>query len=118
MNLEDLLMYQTQLVVLPSGSALFSEGDSGDAMYVLMSGSAEVVVKGKIVETATTGAILGELALIDNSPRSASVIARTDCNLVAINTARFNDLVRELPDFALYVMRGMAERLRRLGKLL
>ena len=118
MQLEDLLMYQTDLMVLPLGNPLFTVGEQGDAMYVLMAGRADVVVRDKVVETAEVGAILGELALLDNSPRSATVIAMTDCNLIEINAERFNTLVREVPDFALYVMRGMADRLRRTGGLL
>lgn len=118
MNLEDLMMYQTDLLALDAGKALFNEGDSGDSMYVLMSGTADVVVHGKVVESAQTGAILGELALIDNSPRSATVVATSDCNLVAIDADRFRLLVKEVPDFALYVMRGMAARLRKVGSLL
>jgi CRP/FNR family cyclic AMP-dependent transcriptional regulator len=118
MNLEDLMMYQTDLVAIDKGDMLFSEGEKGDSMYVLMSGTADVIVHGKVVESAGVGAILGELAIIDNSPRSATVKATSDCNLVAIDASRFRDLVREVPDFPLYVMRSMATRLRKVGSLL
>ena len=118
MKIEELLMYQTDLQVLPAGSTLFSEGDSGDSMYVLMSGTADVMLRGKVVETATSGAILGEMAIIDNSPRAASVIARDDCSFIAINAERFNDLTREVPNFAVHVMRAMADRLRRVDRML
>ena len=118
MNIEDLLTYQTDLLLLEAGKPLFSAGDRGNEMYVLMSGRADIIVRDRVVETAEMGAVLGEMALIDNSPRAATVIATADCNLVAINAERFNTLVREVPDFALYVMRGMAERLRKTGKLL
>ena len=118
MKIEELLMYQTDVMVLPVGHTLFSEGDPGDSMYVLMSGRADIMLRGKVLETAISGAILGELAIIDNSPRSATVVAREDCSLIAINANRFSALTREMPDFALHVMRAMADRLRRLGKLL
>ena len=52
------------------------------------------------------------------TPRSATVIAKSDSNLMAIDLIRFLAVARERPDFALYIMRSMAERLRRLGKLL
>lgn len=117
-KIEELLMYQTDLQVLPAGSTLFTEGESGDSMYVLVSGLADVMLRGKIVETATSGAILGEMAIIDNSPRAASVIARDDCSFIAINAERFNDLTREVPNFALHVMRAMADRLRRVDQML
>jgi len=118
MNLEDLMMYQTDLVALDAGENLFTEGEKGDTMYVLMAGTADVLVHGKVVESAQAGAILGELAIIDNSPRSATVVATSECNLLAIDDRRFRTLVKELPDFALYVMRSMATRLRKVGSLL
>lgn len=118
MKLEDLLLHQTDLVMLPDGETLFKEGEAGDTMYVLMSGTADISVKGRVVETATSGAILGELALIDNSPRSANVVATSTCNLLAINAERFTELVREVPGFPMYVMQSMAARLRSMGALL
>ncbi len=118
MKIEELLMYQTDLQVLPAGATLFAEGEPGDSMYVLVSGRADVMLRGKIVETATSGAILGEMAIIDNSPRAASVVARDECSFIAINAGRFNDLTREVPNFALHVMRAMADRLRRVDRLL
>ncbi len=118
MNLEDLLPYQTDLMVLPEGKTLFTEGESGQQMYVLISGSVEVKIRGKLVETAGPGVILGELAIIDNSPRSATAVATTECTLLALDADRFRLMARELPDFALDVMRGMAGRLRRTGQLL
>ena len=118
MKLEEFMMHQTDVLVLSAGDTLFSEGDAGDSMYVLLSGQADVMLRGKLVETLTSGSIVGELALIDDAPRSASVVAREDCNLIAINAARFRTLTRENPDFALHVMRAMADRLRNVGKLL
>ncbi len=118
MKLEDLLIYQTDLLVLSAGETLFKEGDAGDAMYVLMSGTADISVKGRVVELANAGAILGELALIDNSPRSANVVATSECNLLAIDAKRFAELVHEVPGFAMYVMQSMAARLRKMGSLL
>ncbi len=118
MKIEELMLYQTDVMLLPAGKPLFSEGDAGDSMYVLVSGTANVTLRGKVIENAKSGAILGEMAIIDNSPRSASVVAVDDCSLIAINASRFSALTREMPDFALHVMRAMADRLRRVGKLL
>ena len=118
MKLEDLLVHQTDLLFLSNGETLFKEGETGDAMYVLMSGSADIIVKGRVVEQADAGAILGELALIDNSPRSANVVATSECNLIALDTKRFTELVHEVPGFAMYVMQSMAARLRKMGSLL
>lgn len=118
MNLEDLLPYQTDLKIIPVGHTLFNAGDAGKDMYVVISGHVDVTINGRVVESAMPGAILGELAMIDGAPRSAKAIAREECALLAIDQMRFRELARELPDFALDVMKAMADRLRRLGKLL
>lgn len=118
MNLEDLLPYQTDLMILPQGAALFNEGERGTEMYVLISGSMEVKIRGKLVETAAPGVILGEMAIMDDSPRSATAVATAECSLLAIDASRFKEMARDVPDFALDVMRGMAVRLRRTGQLL
>ncbi|HEU5100134.1 MAG TPA: Crp/Fnr family transcriptional regulator [Roseiflexaceae bacterium] len=62
---------------------------------------------------AGPGGIVGEMALIDDRPRSATAVAATDCRLVPIDERRFTFLVQQTPMFALAVMRVMAERLRR-----
>ena len=118
MDVKELLSFQTDLMMLEAGKTLFTDGEMGDTMYVVISGEFEVFVREKLVETAVSGAVLGELAMIDGSPRSATVIAKSDSNLMAIDLIRFLALARERPEFALFIMRSMAERLRRLGKLL
>ena len=112
MNLVQLFHHETDLQALPAGQALFNQGEQGDLMYVLMSGTAEIIVHNKVVETAEAGAILGELAMIDDGTRSATVIAKTDCMFLPIERKRFNFLIQQTPNFALHVMRVMADRLR------
>jgi len=112
MNLAQLFHHATDLQSLPAGQALFKEGDKGNLMYVLMTGTAEIVVHGRVVEVAGPGAIFGEMAMIDDEPRSATVLAKSDCTLLPITRDRFNFLVQQTPNFALHVMRVMADRLR------
>ncbi len=118
MKIEEFLMHQTDVRLLPAGHTLFAEGDAGDSMYVLLSGRADVLLRDKLVETLRVGSIVGELAIIDDAPRAASVVAREDCNFITINAARFRTLTHENPDFALHVMKVMADRLRNTGKLI
>jgi CRP-like cAMP-binding protein len=72
------------------------------------------MIDGKLVETVRPGGILGEMALIDAAPRSATAIAKTQCVLVPIDEKRFADLIQRRPEFALHVMRVLANRLRRM----
>jgi CRP-like cAMP-binding protein len=105
-------------IYVPSGQAIFREGERGTVMYLLMDGMADLTVGGTMVELAIAGSIIGEMALIDDSERSATLTARTDCKLVAIDGKRFDVLVRESPGFARHVMKVMAERLRRMNERL
>lgn len=118
MNLAELFRHETELQSLPAGQALFKEGEHGDLMYVLMSGTAEITVHNRVVENAEAGAVFGEMAMIDDNTRSATVIAKSDCKLLPIEHKRFNFLIQQTPNFALHVMRVMADRLRRTDELL
>ena len=118
MNLIELFQGEQDLLTVPMGETVFSLGDPGDVMYVLMSGSADIVVHGKVVETAGAGAILGEMSMIDDSPRAATVVAKTECKLVVIEPRGFRFLIQESPDFAIHVMRVMADRIRNTDRFL
>ncbi len=114
LNFATLFQHETDLMEVPAGQALFREGDDmNDTMYVLVSGVAEIQVRGRLVETAKAGALLGEMAMIDQGTRSATVVAKTPCRFVVIGRKRFNFLVQQTPNFALGVMRVIANRLRR-----
>jgi CRP-like cAMP-binding protein len=113
MNLALLFRHEPELQNLSAGEVLFKEGDHGDLMYILMSGLAEIIVKGKVMEKIGEGSILGEMAMIDDGGRSATVVAISDCKLATVDRNRFNFLVQQTPNFALYVMRVMADRLRK-----
>lgn len=82
-------------------------------MYVLMSGTAEIIVRNRVMEIAEAGTIVGEMAIIDDSARSATVVAKSDCMFLPIERERFNFLVQQKPEFALHVIRVLADRLRR-----
>lgn len=118
MNLTELFRHETDLQTLPAGQTLFKQGDPGDLMYVLMTGNADIIVNNRVVETAEAGAIVGEMALIDEGIRSATVIAKSDSKWLQIDRKRFNFLIQQTPNFAIHVMRVMAARLRRTDSLL
>lgn len=100
------------------GQVIFREGEPGSSLYIVAEGQIDIARGERILETVGPGGILGELALIDDKPRSASAIARTDCLLAPINRDHFLALVQRTPLFALQVMRAMANRLRHTTSLL
>ena len=101
-----------------AGQQIFREGESGDFMYVVVEGEVDLFIHDRLVESLRAGGVLGEMALIDHTPRSASAVARTDCRLVAIDERRFKFLVQQTPNFSLQLMRVIADRLRRMDSLL
>lgn len=101
-----------------AGETIFVEGDEGRLMFVVLEGQVRLSVTGRTVEKVGKGGVFGEMALIDDAPRSATATAVTDCTLVPVTAPRFRSLVKESPDFALDIMRLMAARLRSMDKRL
>ena len=94
------------------GHVLFEEGQPGTSLFVLRSGRLDVMVNGVTVEVIEPGGMVGEMALLDDAPRSATVVAVAESEVVAIDRKRFLFLIQQTPFFALEVMRVMADRLR------
>ena len=97
-----------------ANSTIFAEGTPGDVMYVVLDGEVELRVRSEVLEVAGPGDIVGEMALIDAKPRSATARAKSDCRLAPVDERRFLFLVHEHPFFALHVMRVLTDRLRRM----
>jgi len=97
-----------------AGQTIFKEGDHADVMYVIQSGEVEVRYNGHPIETLGEGNIFGEMSLISEEPRAATVIALTEVRLVPIDLKRFMFLVEETPYFAVQVMRIMSSRIRKM----
>jgi CRP/FNR family transcriptional regulator, cyclic AMP receptor protein len=76
-------------ITFAPGEVIFREGDKADKMYVVLSGEVEVHLQGTVIDTLAQGATFGEMALIDGSPRSATVVAKTSSEVAAINEKTF-----------------------------
>ena len=113
MQLSHLFRNTEFFIPYKAGDTVFKEGEPGDQMYVVLEGEVDIIVHERVVETVGVDNFLGEMALIDERPRSATAVAKTDCKLAPINQNRFKFLVQQTPHFALHLMQGMAERLRR-----
>jgi len=115
MNPAELFRQETGALHLAPGDSLFREGDKGDKMYVLLEGEMEILLGDFVLETVGQGALIGEMALIDKSPRTASAVAKTSCRLAEIDRRRFHFLVQQTPHFATHVMKTLADRLRHMN---
>ena len=94
------------------GGVIFREGEQADELFVIKSGYVRIQIGNRMVAELTADDIFGEMALIDNEPRSATAVAITDVELVPITEKQFLFLVGQTPYFALKVMRTLAQRLR------
>jgi CRP-like cAMP-binding protein len=79
MNPADLFRQDADALQLAPGDFLFREVDKRDKMYVLLEGEMDIRLGDYVVETARAGALIGEMALIDDSPRAANAVAKTAC---------------------------------------
>lgn len=95
-----------------AGDVIFRAGDAGEELFVIRDGTVAVEVKGVIVERLGSSEIFGEMALVEAKPRSATVIAETDCVIVPISEKQFLTMVEYAPSFSLAVIRTLAHRLR------
>jgi len=115
MSPAELFRQESDTVQLAPGEFLFREGDKGEKMYVLLEGEVDIFLGDFILETAGPGALLGEMALIDDSPRTAHAVAKTPARLAQIDRRRFHFLVQQTPHFATHVMKTLADRLRHMN---
>ena len=95
-----------------AGDVVFREGDEAKELFVIKSGQVRIQISNRTVTELGQDSIFGEMALIDSEPRSATVVAITDVELVPVSEKQFLFLVSQTPYFALKVMRVLAQRLR------
>jgi len=115
MNPAELFRQESNTVQLAPGDFLFREGEQGDKMYVLLEGEIDIFLGESVFETAASGALLGEMALIDDTPRTANAVAKSPWRLAEIDRRRFHFLVQQTPHFATHVMKTLADRLRHMN---
>ena len=103
---------------LAAGDRLFTEGDPGDEMFVIVEGEIALSIGGRTLTTAATGDVVGELALLGAETRRVSAHAVSDAVVAPVDRDRFGYLVRYAPSFALIVLRALAEILHHMGHAL
>jgi CRP-like cAMP-binding protein len=101
--------------VCQPGETIFQAYEMGAEMYVVLQGEVELTIGDRAVETLGPGEPFGEMALIDQAPRTATAVAKTECKLAVIPERRFLFMVQQTPHFALQIMKVMADRLRKMN---
>lgn len=102
----------SDVISVPSGTAVVKEGDIGHEFFLIAKGSAVVRRKGRKVATLGPGAYFGEMALLDRGPRTATITTDEDSELVVIGQREFLGVLDQVPAVAYKLLVGMASRLR------
>ena len=102
----------TDEVTLDEGEILFREGERGDALYLVVDGTLRVEHDGRTLATLGTREVVGEMALLDPAPRSATCVAATPARLLRLSADTFAALLVERPEVASGVLRILTRRLR------
>ena len=112
-----LLAYTSDVVTYRSGQVLFRKGDVGDAAYVIIKGDADVSIPAASGDVAVAqlhdGDFLGEIAILCDTPRTATVTARNELKALRIRKEPFFQLLHQFPEMAVEMTRLLAERLTR-----
>jgi len=112
-----LLAFTSQRLTFAAGQDLFRLGDVGDSAYIIISGEADVLVDKEGTEVAVAKAgkneIVGEIAILCNVPRTATIRAVTELTALKIPKDLFFRLIAEFPDMGVQVMAELARRLHR-----
>jgi CRP/FNR family transcriptional regulator, cyclic AMP receptor protein len=95
------------------GQVIFEECEPASEMYIVREGTVTLKKGDRPFETLGPGEVFGEMALIDPAPRSATAVAGAGCVLASVDEGTFNQVVRQVPGFALELARLMARRLRK-----
>lgn len=112
-----LLAYISERIRFRQGERLCQQGERGETAYIILSGKADVVIRTGEGERAVAEVrqhdIVGEISILIDVPRTASVVAATDVTALAISKDNFLKMLTRFPEMGLEVMRVLAHRLER-----
>ncbi|HVR42483.1 MAG TPA: cyclic nucleotide-binding domain-containing protein [Thermoanaerobaculia bacterium] len=111
-----------QALSFTAGDFIFREGDLGTEMFIIQEGTVHILKKlgaeSRILSRLEKGDFFGEMAVLENIPRSADALAHTDVRIIAINGSRFDEMIRRNPEISVRIMRKYSRRLRDANVLL
>jgi CRP-like cAMP-binding protein len=117
-----LLSFTSERVSYMAGEEFIKQGEVGESAFVIMSGAVDVILETaegpRTVGTIGANQLVGEIALLHNGRRTATLRAKTPVSCLLLSKDVFFHLLREFPDFSLAVMRDLAARLERVTQQL
>lgn len=114
MTVRGVFVNATERHTLDAGETLFRAGDPGREMFGVVSGQIHLLRGDQLVATVDPDHTFGEMAIIDDAPRTLTAVAAAPSEVAVIDRQRFLFLVHETPMFAIQVMQALASRIREL----
>jgi CRP/FNR family transcriptional regulator, cyclic AMP receptor protein len=110
-----LMAFTSERLIFATGQALFREGDPGDGAYLILSGSVDIQLNSEggpiTIAHLEQNAFVGEMSILCEVPRTASVVAAEGVDALKIKKETFFQLLKDVPQMALEIMRELAQRL-------
>lgn len=103
-------------VAFPSNHTIFTEGQEGRSLYIVVSGQVSVHLKGQELAQLEKGTCFGEMSLFDAEPRSASVTTIEPCECLVLTQQQLYEAIDETPGIAVNIIRLLSRRIRELNK--
>ena len=114
--------FERYVVAHPMGDIIFSEGEIGTEMFIIQSGTVElfksIAGETRVLATLEKGDFFGEMSVLEDLPRTASARAKTDVEIVRINGAMFDTMLKNNTEIAVRMMRKLSRRLRDITSML
>lgn len=102
----------TDEVDLPAGRVLMRQGERGEELFVFISGAARIERDGRQVAEREANDFVGEIALVDGGPRTATVTLTEDSRLLVVARTQFRQLLEEFPEVRMQILEALAHRVR------
>ena len=106
----------TDEIIMTAGTMIIDQGQTGREAFVIVEGEVTVKRNNRKIATMGPGKMVGEVSLLDNGPRTATVICDTDCTLLVIDQRRFRGVVEQIPAISHKLLGSLAARIRELDR--
>jgi CRP-like cAMP-binding protein len=106
------------VIDIKASNTVFQLGETGSTMYVILSGRIDMANGDRVVESQDADAAFGMMSLIDTLPRTATALVLEDAQLAVIDRKKYQFVLHELPNFAVFLIQTLASRVRSTARAL
>lgn len=103
-------------IVMTAGTIIVDQGQTGREAFIVLNGNVTVKRNNRKIATLGPGAVVGELALLDHGPRTATAVCDTDCELLVIDQRHFRGVLEQIPALSVKLLASLASRIREMDR--